>query len=433
MNEITIGILGLVLLIGLFLTGIELSFALAVIGFLGFSLLKGWEAGFTIVVTDIFDIFSSYGLTVVPLFIFMGQIAFNAGIAGRLYDCANKFIGHIPGGLAMATVAGATVFKAICGSSPATAATFASVAVPEMDKFGYHRKLSTGIVASVGTLGILIPPSVTLIIMGIITEQSIGKLFLAGVIPGLIIALFFAAIIFGWCKINPAMGPRGERSTWGERLASLPPVLWVVMIFAIVIGGLMQGIFTPPEAGSIGTLAVLAFTIIKRDMNFKRYLLSLRESLRTGCMVLMLVACSTIFAHFLTVTKIPMMASDWISSLPLDRYIIMLLIVLAYQIGGSFIEDFAFLMIATPIFYPAAMKLGFDPIWFGIIIAVNLGVGVVLPPMAMNVFIVKNITHERFSVIYAGVYPFLGALVMCAALLFAFPQLVTFLPNLLMK
>ena len=216
----------------LFLTGIELGFAMALVGFLGFSFIVSWKAGLNLLAKDFFDVFSSYGFTVIPLFILMGQIAFNAGIAKRLYAAAYKFIGHIPGGLAMATVAGATAFKAICGSSPATAATFASVAVPEMDRYDYDKKLSTGIVATVGTLGILIPPSVTLIVFGIITEQSIGKLFLAGLVPGLIIALFFICIIYGWCKINPALGPKGERSTWKERIASLPEVLWILVIFS---------------------------------------------------------------------------------------------------------------------------------------------------------------------------------------------------------
>ena len=208
---------------------------------------------------DIFDVFASYGFTVIPLFVLMGQIAFNAGIAKRLYNTAYKFIGHIPGGLAMATVAGATAFKAICGSSPATAATFASVAVPEMDRYGYDKKLSTGIVATVGTLGILIPPSVTLIVFGIITEQSIGKFFLAGIVPGLIIAFFFICIIYGWCKINPTLGPKGERSTWKERIASLPEVAWVVLIFLFMIVGTDEGILHAHRGGERRDLCCAPF------------------------------------------------------------------------------------------------------------------------------------------------------------------------------
>jgi tripartite ATP-independent transporter DctM subunit len=433
MNEVMIGIIGLAVVLAMFLTGIELGFAMAIVGFLGFSIIVSTKAALNLLAKDVFDVFASYGFTVIPLFVLMGQVAFNAGIAKRLYSSAYRFIGHIPGGMAMATVAGATAFKAICGSSPATAATFASVAVPEMDRYNYAKKLSTGIVATVGTLGILIPPSVTLIVFGIITEQSIGKLFLAGLIPGLIIAFFFIVIIYGWCKINPALGPRGEKSTWRERIASLPEVFWVVLIFVLVVGGLMQGFFTPTEAGSVGTFAVLLLSVIKRDINFKGFIKSVAESLRTACMVLVLIAGSTILGHFLAVTKIPMIASDWVVSLPLNRYIVMIIISLIYLIGGSFIDDLAFMILATPIFYPAIIKLGFDPIWFGMIIAITVMIGVVIPPVAINVFVVKNITKVPFGVIYKGVYPFLLSLAVCAALLFLFPQLATFLPSILMK
>jgi len=267
MSEVFIGIVGLAVVLVLFITGIELGFAMALVGFLGFSYIVSVPAALNLLAKDVFDVFANYGFTVIPLFVLMGQIAFNAGIAKRLYDTSYKFIGHIPGGLAMATVGGAAAFGAITGSSPATAATFASVAVPEMDRYGYHKKLSTGIVSSVGTLGSLIPPSVTLIVYGIITEQSIGRLFLAGVIPGLIISSFLFSIVYGWCKINPSLGPKGERSTWKERVKFLKDVIWVIVIFIVVIGGLTWGFFTPTEAGSVGTFAVLLLSIIKRDIN----------------------------------------------------------------------------------------------------------------------------------------------------------------------
>jgi C4-dicarboxylate transporter DctM subunit len=433
MTEVTLGIVGLVVVLLMFLTGIELGFAMALVGFLGFSYIISFQAGLNLLAKDVFDVFSSYGFTVIPLFVLMGQVAFNAGIAKRLYNASYKFVGHIPGGLAMATVAGATAFKAICGSSPATAATFASVAVPEMDRYNYDKKLSAGIVATVGTLGILMPPSVTLIVFGIITEQSIGKLFLAGIIPGLIIAFFFIIIIYGWCKINPSLGPKGEKSTWGERWKSTPEIIWVLIIFLLVVGGLMKGFFTPTEAGSVGTAAVLLLSILKKDINLKGFVKSVAESLRTACMVLMLIAGSTILGHFLAVTKIPMIAADWVVGLPLDKYVIMIIISLIYQMGGSFIDDLAFMVLATPIFYPAIIKLGFDPIWFGMIIAITVMIGVVIPPVAINVFVVKNITKVPFGVIYKGVYPFLISLGVCAALLFLFPQIALWLPNLLMK
>jgi tripartite ATP-independent transporter DctM subunit len=430
---VAIGITGLAVVLLLFLTGIELAFAMALVGFVGFSTIISWKAGLNLVAKDFFDVLSSYGFTVIPLFILMGQIAFNAGIAKRLYKAAYAFIGHIPGGLAMATVAGATAFKAICGSSPATAATFASVAVPEMDVYGYDKKLSTGIVATVGTLGVLIPPSVTLIVFGIITEQSIGKLFLAGLVPGLLVAFFFIVIIYGWCKLNPTLGPKGQRSTGSQRLKSLPEVMCILIIFLLVIGGLMKGFFTPTEAGSVGTFAVLVLSIVKRDINFRGYLKSVTESLRTACMVLMLIAGSVILGHFLAVTKIPMIAADWVVTLPFNRHIIMVVISLIYLLGGSFIDDLAFMVLATPIFYPVIIKLGFDPIWFGMIISLTVMVGVVIPPVAINVFVVKNITKVPFNIIYSGVYPFLLSLLFCAVLLFLFPGLCTFLPNALMR
>jgi C4-dicarboxylate transporter DctM subunit len=433
MNEAVAGFIGLFLVLALFFTGIELGFAMALVGFLGFGYVVSVKAALNLLAKDLFDVFSSYGFTVIPLFIFMGQIAFNAGIAKRLYDTAYKFFGHVPGGLAMATVGAATAFKAICGSSPATAATFASVAVPEMDRYGYHKKLSTGIVATVGTLGILMPPSVTLIVFGIITEQSIGKLFLAGLIPGLIIALFFILIIYGWCKINPALGPKGQKSSWKERVASLPEVVWVGIIFLLVIGGLMKGFFTPTEAGSVGTFAVLLLSLAKRDLNFRGFVKSVGESLRTACMVIMLIAGSTILGHFLAVTKIPMNAADWIVQLNFDRNLTMILIALIYLLGGSFIDDLAFMILATPIFYPVIIQLGFDPIWFGMIIGITVMIGVVIPPVAINVFVVKNITRVPFGVIYKGVYPFLISLVVCAFLLFLFPQIALFLPSYFMK
>lgn len=483
MNEICVGIVGLTVALIMFFTGIELGFAMIFVGFLGFGYLISWPAALNLLAKDFFDVLNTYSFTVIPLFIFMGQVAFNAGIAKRLFNAAHKFIGHIPGGLAMATVIGATVFKAICGSSPATAATFASVAVPEMDRFGYAKKLSTGIVASVGTLGILLPPSVTLIVFGIITDQSIGKLFLGGIFPGLIVAFFFIVIIYAWSTMNPSVAPKSPKFTWAQRMKTIPDVLWVLAIFVLVVGGIMgllkawvfvgflfivvmyglwksikitwlrilvfvalgvcgiAGIigswhedlrFTPTEAGSIGTFLVLILAFAKRGLDLKTFWKSAKESVRTACMVLLLIAGSTVLGHFIAVTKIPMVAAEWIVGLPFPTWFIMVLICLIYLIGGSFIDDLAFMILATPIFYPAIGKLGYDPLWFGIMIGVTVMAGVVIPPVAINVFVVKQITKTPFGVIYSGVYPFLLSLVVAAILLFIFPQIALWLPGLLM-
>jgi C4-dicarboxylate transporter, DctM subunit len=433
MNEVTVAVIGLTLLLLLFATGIELGFAMAVVGFLGFGYLNGYASAMSLLGRDMYDVMTNYGYTVFPLFILMGQLAFNAGIAVKLYDSAHKFIGHIPGGLAMATVMGATGFKAICGSSAATSATFASVAIPEMDRYGYDKRLSTGIVATVGTLGCIIPPSVVLIIFGILTEQSIGQLFLAGMIPGFIIALLFIGIIYGWAKMDPKIAPMSERSTWKERVRTLPEVIWVICVFLLVIGGIMLGFFTPSEAGAVGTFAVLMLAIFKSGMRFKGYVKSLTEALRTAGMLLMLIAGSTILGHFIAVTNIPQQTADWVVQLPVNRYVILILICVVYQIGGSFIDDLAFMILATPIFYPAVLKLGFNPIWFGIVIGVVVMIGVVIPPVAICVFVVKNITKVPMGVIYKGVAPFLISLVAVWGLLLLFPGLALWLPSLFYK
>jgi len=433
MSEVTTGILALFILLGLFVCGLELAFAMAILGFVGFAYLVSFSAASNLLVKDFFDTFTAYGFTVIPLFVLMGQIASNSDIARRLYVATHKFVGHIPGGLAMTTVAGATLFKAMCGSTLATAATFAGIAIPEMDRYGYDKKLSTGVVASVGTLGVLIPPSIVLIIYAIIVEESIGRMFLAGIIPGVLIALFFVLVIFGWVKIDPSIAPRAEEAPWSERIRSIPEFIPVAAIFLVVIGGMMWGWFSPTEAGSMGTFAILVLAASRRELTFQRLMQSVNESLRTACMVLVLIAGSVVLGHFLTVTEIPMMAADWIINLPLHRAIIMILIILVYLIGGSFIDDLAFMILATPIFYPAVIKLGYDPVWFGIMISITVMVGVIIPPVAICVFVVRGITGVPINIIYRGCLPFLLSLIACAALLFLVPSLASYLPNLLMK
>lgn len=430
MAELNIGILGLCILLLFFLTGIELGFAMALVGFFGFAYTNGFQAAANLLARDFFEVITNYGYSVFPLFILMGQIGFNAGIAARLYDSAHKFVGHIPGGLAMATVLGATAFKTICGSSAATSATFASVAIPEMQRFGYSDKLSSGVVATVGTLGVIIPPSVTLIILGILMEQSIGQLFLAGIVPGLLIAALFMGIIYAWAKIDPKIAPRSEKFTWKERVKSLPEVFWVLVVFLLIIGGIAEGFFTPTEAAAVGAFAVLLLAVIKRDMTLRRYFQSVKESLRTAIMLLMLIYGSTVFGHFIAVTNIPQAAAEWVSSLNVNRYLIMIIICLIYELGGSFIDDLSFLILATPIFYPVAVKLGFHPLWFGIVIGVVAMIGVVIPPVAICVFVVKNITKIPMGTIYKGVLPFLVSLVLVWILLFIFPEIVLWLPSL---
>jgi C4-dicarboxylate transporter, DctM subunit len=429
MNEVFVGCIGLCILLALFLTGIELAFAMTFIGFAGFACLRSMSAAIDLLAKDYFDAFASYTFVVIPLFVLMGQVAYNSGIAEKMYGTSRKFIGHVPGGLALATVVGATIFKAISGSSLATAATFSSVAIPEMDKCGYSRRLSTGVVASTGTLGILIPPSGTLIILAMITDQSIGKLFLAGIVPGLLIAGLFLLTIVAWCGINPSLAPRGAASSWKERARSMPQIFWPLLIFAVTVGGLLAGLFTPTEAGSVGAVSVLVLTLLKGELDSKGFTKSVRESLRMGCMVLMLIGGSAVLGHFVVVSKIPSVVATWTSSLALPASVIMAVILLIYLIGGSFVDDMAFMILATPIFFPVAMKLGYDPIWFCIVLGVTMMIGVVTPPVAVAAFIVRNITREPIGTIYKGVLPFLITLVLCLLLLFLCPDIATYLPR----
>jgi tripartite ATP-independent transporter DctM subunit len=432
MPDVVIGCLGIAFLLILFAAGVELAYAMGIVGFVGLAYLRSTHAALNFLSKDFFESFASYTFTVIPLFLLMGQVAFNSGMAEQLYKTARKFIGHVPGGLALATIVGATLFKAITTSSLATSATFSSVAIPEMDKYGYGRKLSTGVVASVGTLGFLIPPAGSMIIMAMLTDQSIGRLFIAGAVPGIIIALLFVLVVVGWCKANPELGPRGPVFSWGERMKSVPEVFWPLLIFAVVIGGLMAGFFTPTEAGSVGAIAIIALTVIKRDLNFKMLGRSIKESLRMSCMILMLIAGSAVLGHFVAMAKIPAAVAGWTVGLPVPSWVIMIVIIFVYLLGGSFIDDMAFMILATPIFFPVVLKLGLDPVWFAVIMGVTLMLGVIIPPVAVAVFVVASVTKESMGLVYKGTLPFILAILLGLVLLFLFPSLATWLPNLMM-
>ncbi|HME42619.1 MAG TPA: TRAP transporter large permease [Syntrophorhabdales bacterium] len=432
MSDVAVGIYGIIVLLALFLTGLEMAYCMILVGFLGFTFLMTFPAASSLVIKDFFDNFTTYSYTVIPLFIIMGEFASNSNVAKRLYLGAHKWFGHIPGGLAMTTVAGATAFKAMCGSTLATVGTFSNLAMPEMDRYGYRKELSAGTIASVSTIGMILPPSTVLIIYGLEVEQSIGRLFLAGIVPALMISFLFMVVIAAWVMLKPAVAPRGQKAPWKERLAVIPEALIVLVIFGVVIGGMITGFFSPTEAGTIGTVAIFILALVRREVNPRMLISSFNGALRTSIMVLMLIAGSAIFGHFLAITEIPMIAAKWASSLPIPGSMIMLLIIAIYLIGGSIMDDLAFMVLATPIFFPTAVQLGYDPIWFGILICVTLMIGGIIPPVAIYVFILGNITGLPFKTIYKGVVPFLSALVLALLILFLFPQVALWLPNLFM-
>jgi len=298
-----------------------------------------------------------------------------------------------------------------------------------MDRFGYSKELSAGTVASVGTIGMILPPSTVLILYGLICEQSIGRLFLAGIMPALMIAMLFMLVIVVWVTLKPGIAPKGEKASWKERFKVLPEMLTVIVVFVVVIGGMMVGFFSPTEAGTIGTVAVFALALVRREVSFTMIKRSIKGSLKTAIMTLMLLAGSSIFGRFLTITEIPFRAADWASALPLPPYAIMFMIIVIYLVGGSIMDDLAFMVLATPIFLPTALALGYDPIWFGIMISITLMIGGLIPPIALYVFITGNITGIPFKTIYKGVMPYLAALAVALILIFLFPQIITWLPD----
>ena len=431
MSIALITVLTVVLLFAFFLMGLGIGISMALAGFIGFAAIVDWDAALNLVAVDVYSVFSSYSFTVIPLFIFMGQIAAGAGIARGIYDSTYRFVGHIPGGLAIGTVIAGTLFKAVCGSATATTATFATISVPEMDRYGYDKRLSCGIVATVGTLGGLIPPSVGLIIYGLITGTSIGRLFLAGIFPGLLVAFSFVVTLIGWCRINPKLGPKGEKSTWKARFASLPSVAWVVTIFLVVVGGLMAGFFTPTEAGSVGAMAVLIFSVVKRSITMEGFIKVAMETLYISCMILVLLAGATILGHFFAVTRTPYLIGDFLSALPVNRHMVIVFILIVYLIGGTFIEDMAFFVLATPIFVPLVLNLGFDLVWWGVLVVINIQLGCITPPFGLDCYTLKGLAPAdvTLSDVFRSAMPFFALGLLLMALIIIFPQIALWLPG----
>jgi C4-dicarboxylate transporter DctM subunit len=432
MDPTTMGVIGLIILIIVLFSRMPVGFVMALLGFLGFSYVVSLEGGLRLLAKDIFDIFGSYSLTVVPLFIFMGQIAFHAGISRRLYDSAYTFLGHLPGGLAMATIGACAGFAAICGSTNAAAATMATVALPEMKRYKYSPELATGTVAAGGSLGILIPPSVIFIVYGIMTEQSIGKLFAAGILPGILLSTLFIVTIYILVRLRPRLGPPGPQTSFKEKVRSFAGVIEMLLIFGLVMGGLFQGFFTPTEAGAAGAFITLMLAVGRRQLRWKQFLVAIWESVRISCMVLVIVAGATVFGHFLAVTRIPYLLADWVAGLPLPPWAIMGVIVFIYLIGGCFMDSLAMILLTIPIFYPVAVGLGYDPIWFGVVIVLITEMGVITPPVGVNVYVVSGVAKDvPLEVIFKGILPLLGALIICNIILIIFPQIALFLPSLM--
>jgi C4-dicarboxylate transporter, DctM subunit len=433
MSPVVVGIIGLALLLSFLAIRMPVGYTMALVGLSGFIFLVSPEGGLTMAARATWGQFASYNFSVVPLFILMGQFSFSSGISKRLYTSAYNWLGHMRGGLAMATIGACAGFAAICGSSTATVATMAAVALPEMKRYKYDMALATGSIAAGGSMGILIPPSVILIIYGIMTEQSIGKLFAAGFIPGLLEAFLYIVTIAIVCKLNPLLGPRGPKIPLKEKVTGL----WggtaeTLVIFMLVIGGLFVGWFTPTEAAGVGAFAVLGLSLVMRRLNWKGFTDSIYATTGTTAMIMIIVLGAILFNKFIAVTRIPFALADLVVGLNLPPLVIMCMIIVVYMIGGCFMDALGLILLTVPIFFPVAVKLGFDPIWFGIIITRISEIGVITPPVGMNVYVMKGAAPDiPLVTIFKGIIPFLLADVVSVALLLLFPQITLFLPSLI--
>lgn len=432
MSLTLIGIIGIViLLLALFLLGMPVGFAMGIIGFCGFWYVVSFKGALGMIRGDLWATFSSYGLTVIPLFILMGEIAFYSGVNEKLYNTAYKWLGHVRGGLAMATVMACAGFAAICGSNAATAATMTAVALPEMKKYRYKPVLSTGSIACGATLGVVIPPSVVFIVIGLYTGQSITKLFYGGFMAGLILAALFLITIYFVCVLYSDWGPAGPKTTFKEKLLSLPGAIETLILFMLVMFGLYIGFFTPTQAGAAGAFIALIISLVERKLSWRGFIAAVVDTLRISCMVIVIVAGAVLFGKFLAVTRIPFNIATWVAGLPVPPLVIMAIVFTIYIIGGCIMDALALLLITIPIFYPVAIQLGYDPIWFGVTITVITTMGAVTPPVGASAYVVGGMAKGvSLGDVFKGVSYFLPAYVVCVALLMVFPQLVTVLSNL---
>ena len=436
MSPVVIGTIGVFAFLILLLLKKPVAFAMALVGFLGFSALTSLDSGLYMVSTELFTNFSSYSLSVIPMFVWMGYLAYHSGIGTDLYNFAYKMIGHWPGGLAVATQLACALFGAICGSNTATAATMGAIALPEMRKYKYGDTLSTASIAAGAVMGMLIPPSVIFIVYGMATEQSIGRLFMSGIIPGIMLMLLFIGIILLRTMRNPALGPKGPKASWQERLTALGKGLGETMaIFAISMGGLVLGWFTPTEAGAVGVGGVLLVSILRKRMSWKKLVSSLNDTAKTSTMIMLIIAGAMMFGRFMAVSRLPFELANWTTSLQMPPFVIMGIIILIYLVLGTFIDGLAMIVLTIPIFYPVVVgALGYDPIWFGVIIVMVVGLAEASPPVGMNVFILRGIAKDiSIETIFRGLWPFMVGMLILIAILIAFPSIATFLPNLLIE
>ncbi len=433
MSPEIIGIIGILVFLLLMFLKMPIGFCAALVGFVGFCLIRGFAPGLSILSTVPYSESTKYIMSAVPIFVFMGYIAAHVELTKSAFSVASKWVGHLPGGLAMGTTIGCAAFGAVCGDTIATSATMVPVSLPELRRFKYSDSLSLGCIASAGNLGFLIPPSIGFVIYAILTEESIGSLFMAGIIPGTLCMILFCITIYIMCRKNPALGPAGPKASWRERFKSLKDVWGLLFLFILVMGGLYTGFFTATEGASIGAFGAFVLGLANRKLTWSRLKASLLDTGKLTAMLFILIIGSLIFSRFMTISGIPRELGNFIGDLTLNKYAILAVMLLFYVFVGFFMDVIAVVMITVPIFYPIVIALGFDPVWFGVLILVTMLIGSITPPFGILVFTVHGMVKEvPLYSIFKGTMPFALALVVLLLLLVAIPQIALFLPNWLM-
>jgi C4-dicarboxylate transporter DctM subunit len=433
MSEPVIGLLGIVVLLILIFLRMPIGFSMALVGFGGFAILKGTQGALSNLSSVPFRYVADYNFVVIPLFMLMGTFAANTGISRDIYRSAHTWVGQIRGGLAMASVVAAGGFAAICGSSTATAVAMAKVAFPEMKRYAYNEDMAAGALAAGGTLGILIPPSMGFIMYAILTEASVGQLFMAGIIPGILEVVFYVITIYLLCLRNPRMGPPGPKTSFKEKFVSLKNIWSMLLLFMLVMGGIYLGFFTPSEAAAVGASGALIISLAMKRLNFKNFIDSISETGLTTAMILILIIGSMIFARFLAVSKLPFVMADLVANLHVSAVLILASILVFYIFIGCFLEIFSAIVLTIPIIFPTIMALGFDPVWFGVLVVRVGEIGLITPPIGMNVFVIAGATGLPSGKVFRGIIPFFIADVLHVALLVAVPGISLFLVNTMMN
>ncbi len=430
MEPVTVGVIALAIMFGLLVLGVPIGVAMALCGLAGMAAIIGAGPALSLFGTTVYETTVTYDLSIIPLFVLMGAVATRSGLSRELYSAFNAWFGAFRGGLALATIGACGAFAAICGSSVATAATMSNVALPEMRRYKYADSLATGSVAAGGIIGILIPPSVILVLYGVLTQTSIGDLFIAGFLPGILTVIVFMLVITVMTRIRPEMGPPGERATTMQKVGALKQTWAILLLFGLVIGGIYFGMFTPTEAAGIGAVGAFGIAALRGRLNYETVRESMLETVKTTAMLFAVLIGALTLNNLMVFSTFAANLSSFVSGLKMSPFLIMSVILLIYLVLGCFLDSLAMILLTVPIFFPIVTSIGYDPVWFGVIVVMVVELGLITPPIGMNVFVIKGMAPDvKLSDIYAGVMPFVAAQILLIIFVFLVPQVILWLPE----